>query len=398
MSTISADDYFERLHRAQSLLDEENIKIIRTMKEEGPRNLQNIARASKIPYTTVYSRVTKLEREGLLSTRIHPNYSRIGLTQANVYATPFPGRELLAREALKIPDFWLKMARCIGECNGYFFTMAIPSANSRDFEEYLDQLVARGIIRNVRISWLGESVSPVPNFDYYDLSKKAWKFEWKDWLNLFKRKDRHTTKSLKKATVSGYDKRDLIILKELYKNARITLAHLAKMLSITLPAAKYRFEGLLDKGLIEDYIINILPFAPDVSDLSELRLDIRDEGMVKNIENGLTDLPFVLTYAPIKGLNSITARVYVPRVELNNLFTFLSDLVKQDVLTSYSYLQLDAMTLQAQTFSYGQYTDGSGWKYDNRKYLDQVENLLSNWPGREAEPITVRAGQVVSMQ
>jgi DNA-binding Lrp family transcriptional regulator len=368
------------------------------MKEEGPRNLQNIARASKIPYTTVYSRVTKLEREGLLSTRIHPNYSRIGLTQANIYATPFPGRELLAREALKIPDFWLKMARCIGECNGYFSTMAIPSANTKDFEEYLDQLVARGIIRNVRISWLGESISPVPNFDYYDLSKKAWKFEWKDWLSLFKRRDRHTTKSLKKATPSGYDKRDLIILKELYKNARITLADLAKMLSITLPAAKYRFEGLLEKGLIEDYIINILPFAADVSDLSELRLDIKDEGMVKNIENAFIDLPFVLTYAPIRGLNSITARVYVPRVELNNLFTFLSDLVKQNVLTSYSYLQLDAMTLQAQTFSYGQYTDGSGWKYDNRKYLDQVENLVSNWPGREAEPLTVRTGPAESMQ
>jgi DNA-binding Lrp family transcriptional regulator len=368
------------------------------MKEEGPRNLQNIARASKIPYTTVYSRVTKLEREGLLSTRIHPNYSRIGLTQANIYATPFPGRELLTREALKIPDFWLKMARCIGECNGYFSTMAIPSANSKDFEEYLDQLVTRGIIRNVRISWLGESISPVPNFDYYDQSKKAWKFEWKDWLSLFKRKDRHIAKSVKKATPSVYDKRDLIILKELYKNARITLADLAKMLSITLPAAKYRFEGLLEKGLIEDYIINILPFAPDVSDLSELRLDIKDEGMVKNIENALIDLPFVLTFSPIKGLNSITARVYVPRVELNNLFTFLSDLVKQNVLTSYSYLQLDSMTLQAQTFSFGQYTDGSGWKYDNRKYLDQVENLVSNWPGREAEPTTVRTGPAASMQ
>ncbi len=366
------------------------------MKEEGPRNLQNIARASKIPYTTVYSRVTKLEREGLLSTRIHPNYSRIGLSQANIYATPFPGRELLAREALRIPGYWLKIARCIGECNGYFSLAALPSANQKDFEEYLDQLVVRGIIRNVRISWLGESASPLPNFEYYDLAKKAWKFEWKEWLTIMKRRDRRTVKPSKIATAS-FDKRDLIILRELVKDARTTLAALAKLLSITLPAAKYRFEGLLEKGLVEDYIINILPFAPDISDLSEVRLDFKDETVMKNVETVLAELPFVLTYTPLKGLNSVTVRMYIPRIELNSLFTFLSESVRQNVLTNYSYLQLDPMAMQAQTFAYKDYTDGSGWTYDNRKYLDMVDNLVSNWPKREAEPATVLT-PVLSLQ
>jgi len=68
MSLPTADEYFDRIHRITSLLDEENIKIISAMKKYGPRNLQHISRKSGVPYPTVYTRVTKLEGEGLLQT------------------------------------------------------------------------------------------------------------------------------------------------------------------------------------------------------------------------------------------------------------------------------------------------------------------------------------------
>lgn len=379
------------------MLDEENIKIIRTMKEQGPRNLQKISRASKIPYTTVYSRVTKLESAGLFNTYVHPNYSRIGLSQAMVLVTPFPGRELLAKESIRIPGYWLKIARCIGECNGYYALVAVPSSNTRDYEQYLDQLVARGLIKNSRVTWLGESISPIPNFAYYDFVKKTWSFDWKRWLGLFKHRDKVSART-PKPTNSNFDKRDLVILKELTKDARTTLVTLAKMLAISLPAAKYRFEGLLKKGAIKDYVINVLPFAYDVSDLSEVRLDFKDETSLRNGQKALSELPFILTISPLKGLNSTNVRVYIPRVELNNLMTFLSLLVKDNILTSYSYLQLDPMTLMTSSFGYRDYNDETGWFYDNRKYLVAVDNLLSNWPRREAEATTPPAIPVSSLQ
>ncbi len=369
-----------------SILDEENIKIIRTMKEEGPRNLQNVARASRIPYTTVYSRVTRLVSDGLLSARIHPNYSRIGLSQANVVITPFPGKDILAREAMRIPGYWLKIARCMGETNGYFVLVAVPSTNMRDYEEYLEQLVTRGIIRNYRISWLGESFSPIPNFDYYNLENKTWKFHWQEWPALFKRREKHISRKGPKPQSTSYDKRDLIILKELSKDARVTLAQLAKILSVTLPAAKYRFDSLAEKGLIEDYIISILPFAPEISQLLEVRLDFRDEKLARQAEQALSEIPFVLTYSRIRGIDSITARIYIPRIEASNLLAFFSRLLREKILTNYSYLQLDPMTLLWSTFGYKDYNDGAGWFYDNRKYLQTIENLVSNWPRQEHEP------------
>src|SRR2546426_501509 len=51
---------------------------------------------------------------------------------------------------------------------------------------------------------------------------------------------------------------------------------------MTLPATKYRFDDLAERGFIQDYVIDILPFAPDISQLSELRLDFRNENSLKD--------------------------------------------------------------------------------------------------------------------
>src|SRR3989442_6867310 len=79
------------------------------MREHGPRNLQRIARKTGIPPPTVRARVSKLEGQGLLQTWIWPDYSKIGLQKAMVIVTPGPGKELLTREAVRIPGYWIRI-------------------------------------------------------------------------------------------------------------------------------------------------------------------------------------------------------------------------------------------------------------------------------------------------
>ncbi len=389
MSLLTPDEYFERIHRVASLLDETNVAILSAMKEYGPRNLKNLARKASLPYPTVYSRVTKLEKEGLLKTWVHPNYSLIGLDRAAVLLDVTPGRELQAREALKIPGFWLRTVRSVGDCNGYYSLHAIPRESRPEFEHYLDQVVSLGLATDYRILWLEEGYSPLPDFDYFDRTKRTWKFHWSDWLSGF-RKDGQDDKRtvLHAATSSSFDKRDLVILKELVKDARTKLSSLAKLLGTTLPAAKYRFDSLVRRGMIYDYVIDILPYAPEVSDLSEVRMDFKPNEITKNRETAIRGLPFVLTYSFVRGTNSITARVYLPRSETTNLLAFLSALVRRDVLNSYSYSLLDPMTIQAQTFAYKDYSDDSGWLFDGRKYLQSLENLASSSKLAEAEVVS----------
>ena len=398
MSLPTADEYFDRIHRITSLLDEENIKIISAMKKYGPRNLQHISRKSGVPYPTVYTRVTKLEGEGLLQTWASPDHSRIGLARGVVLLTPVPGRELLAREALKIPGYWLRVIRCSGETNGYYSLQAIPSNNRQDFEQYLDQLIASGIAASYRIFWLGDFRSKIPNFEYYDSKKKAWKFEWKAWLK-FAPDEKHSeqTNEIMVEKVS-FDKNDLLILKELEKNARRKLSEFAQMIGVTLPAAKYRFDNIVKKGLVQDYVIDILPYAPEVSELYEIRLDYPDENHLAAREKWLQRLPFVLNYSRIRGANSVTARMYMPRGEVNNLITLLSSWVREGVLDRFSYMALDPMTIEAQTFSYEQFDDKNGWHYDNREYLNALRNLVSAFETKVPTPAPFQAPTQITLQ
>ncbi len=371
-----------------SLLDVENIKILETMKQYGPRNLQEIARKSKLPYTTVYGRVAKLQSLNALSSHIHPSYSKIGLARAVVLARPFPGKELLVRDALKVPGYWLKIIRCTGEPNGYYSLHAIPASNQQDFRLYLDQLVNRSVIKEYQLFWLGESYSPLPNFDYYNPKERSWRFEWKEWAHAIASGRATDGRKPVSTTGNGFDKKDLIILKELQLDGRVTLAALSKLLGMTLPATKYRFDRLVGQGYVADYVISLLPFIPEVSELCELRLDFTNESFMKNAEKVLSKTPFVLTITPIMGLHSLAVRIYLPRQEMTNLMTFLSTLAREEVLAGYSYLQLDPSTQLTQTISYKTYADGTGWHYDNREYLQSVTNLVSKWSKLEVEQAT----------
>ncbi len=317
LSTISPDEYFDSVHRIVSLLDGENVTILRTMKQHGPRNLLEIARKAKLPYTTVYNRVTKLENQGVLKTWIYPNYSKIGLSRAVVLATPHP----------------------------------------------------------------------LTNFDYFKPKDRTWKFDWKGWLDKLTAV-RAKAETTKHATPQPepFDERDLIILKELTKDARTTLADLSKLLSLTLPATKYRFDKLVARGLVQEYVIDLLPFAPQISKLFDVRLDFKSESSMRAVENAISEVPIVQSYSLITGLNSMTVRIYLPQVEVSNLFAFLSLLVSKGVLTNYSYLIIDPMTIQSQTFSYKQYKNETGWDYDSREYLKTVDSLTPKWTKTEIEP------------
>jgi DNA-binding Lrp family transcriptional regulator len=377
LSFLVANEYFERIHRVVSFLDTENIKIVTAMKKYGPRNLQLIARRTGIPSPTVYARVSRLESQGSLRTWIWPDYSKIGLQRAMVLLAPGPGRDPLAQEALKIPGYWLRVTRCMGECNGYLSTHAIPTANRQDFEQYLDQIVASGIASSYRIFWLEEAYSPLINFDYYNHEEQMWKFDLPAWLKDLTSQAIPSAPRESSLIMRVHDKKDLLILKELMKDARTKLSELAKLLNLTLPAVKYRFDHLLQRGFIHDYIIDILPYAPEISDLYEVRFDFKNEGLLNSKEMVVARLPFVITYSLIRNANSMTVRIYLPRSEMNNLLTLLSALVRERVLSSFSYLLLDPGTIQLQTFSYEYFHDGSGWRYDNRQYLDALQNAVS---------------------
>ena len=398
MSHLATNEYFDRIHRIVSQLDPENVRILTAMKKYGPRNLQLISRKTGIPGPTVYSRVSKLESQGLLHTWIAPDYPKIGLQQSIVLLTPRAGLEQSAVKALKIPGYWLWLARCMGEPNGYYSLHAIPSANRPDFEQYLDQIVASGVASSYRIFWLEETHTQYFNFDDYSTEGKTWKFDWPGWLRDLKSHGTQRVSRAQPPSSTAFDKKDLLILNELMKDARTKLSDMGKLLELTLPAVKYRFDDILLRGFIHDYVVALLPYAPETSDLYEVRLDFANEKTLRNGEAVLGHLPFLINYSVVKNSNSTSARVYLPRGEMGNLLSLLSALTRERVLNSFSYVLLDPSSIQAQTFSYKSYTDDSGWLYANREHLESLRDLISSYEKGLVDPINFQVAPVASLQ
>jgi DNA-binding Lrp family transcriptional regulator len=397
LSQIAPEEYLEKINRFVSFLDPANVKIVTAMRKHGLRNLQLIANKTNIPRPTVHARVSKLEKEGLLRTWIHPNYAKLGLVRAMVLLTTKPGMELLAPEALRVPGYWLRLIRCMGECNGYYSTHAIPFEKRWDFEQYLEKIVASGIASEYRLLWLGEAKSPLPDFSYYDAKKKTWTFDWPKWLEALAAKPSHTQR--KDSSVPGtFDKKDLIILKELVKDGRTKLTQLATLLDMTVPAVKYRFDNLARSGFIREYVIDMLPFAPEISDLYELVLDFKSSEGLFHGEKVLSSLPMVMTLSRVEGTNSIAVRVYLPRTQMNNLLTMLSALSRTGVLSGFTYVLLDPMTIMTQTFSYKTYEDATGWHYDNMEYFERLRKMSSAFDKQDGMQVTFQNTSVPIFQ
>jgi DNA-binding Lrp family transcriptional regulator len=397
LSQIAPEEYLERINRFVSFLDPGNIRIATAMKKYGLRNLQVIADKTRIPRPTVHARVSKLEKKGFLRTWIHPNYAKLGLVRAMVLLTTKPGKELLAPEALRIPGYWLRLIRCMGDCNGYYSTHAIPFEKRWDFEQYLEKIVASGIASQYRVLWLGEAKSPLPDFSYYDARKKIWNFDWPRWLEAFAAKPTQTQhRQVPPSAI--FDKKDLIILKELVKDGRTKLSQLAPLLGMTIPAVKYRFDNLARSGFIHEYVIDMLPFAPEISDLYEIMLDFETREGLSHGERVLSTLPIVRTLSRVEGSNSIAVRMYLPRTEMNNLLAMFSALSRKGVLTGFTYVLLDPMTIRAQTFAYKFYEDSTGWRYNNLEYFEDLKKVSSAFNKEDGMQVTFQSASVPSFQ
>jgi len=397
LSHIAPEEYLEKINRFVSFLDHQNVKIITAMRKYGLRNLQLIANKTNIPRPTVHARVSKLEKEGLLRTWIHPNYGKLGLVRAMVFLTTKPGKELLAPEALRVPGYWLRLIRCMGECNGYYSTHAIPLEKRWDFEQYLERIVASGIATEYRLLWLEEAGSPLPDFSYYDTKKKTWTFDWPKWLDALAAKPAQAQRK-ETALPSPFDKKDLIILKELIKDGRTKLTELSQLLGMTVPAVKYRFDNLVQSGFIREYVIDMLPFAPEISDLYEIVLDFQTREGLALGEKVLSSLPMVLTLSRVEGAHSIAVRIYLPRTQMNNLLTMFSALTRRGVLAGFTYVLLDPMTIRTQTFAYKFYEDTTGWHYDNLEYFEELRKVSSAFDKEDGMRIIFQTAPVPSFQ
>jgi DNA-binding Lrp family transcriptional regulator len=355
-------------------LDSMNIKIFSAMWKLGPRNLLEVSRQTGIPFTSVYHRVERIEREGELAYLV-AKLSKLGMMRVVVLATARLGCEEAVTQALRTPNLW----QAINSCEGTFThdsVHAVPAQFINEFREYIHQLSKSGLIRRYKIILTGDYIPNFPDFNYYDPVAHEWTFPWDHWFAEIVSADPKTTIDDPHGYEVLVDKKDLLIIKELEINARRSFAELAPKVGISLHGVKYHFDKkLVPAGIVQNIQFNVVPYPKEVTAFHEIMLEFNSELDMDKFYSAIPQLFFVIGASKVLGRNAVLLRTYILESQLSRLLTFFSQLAKAGILQSYSAVRKDLKSRIVQTISFELFDDERGWTFNLEKCLEELSKL-----------------------
>ena len=353
--------------RIAKYLDPTNIQIFSAMWKYGPRNLLEVARRIEMPFTSVYHRISKLESSFHEVAWLIPQVSKLGLVRVAVLVAASPGCEEEVTRALKAPNLW----RSIGFCEGNFTHVSIqlvPVKYLRDFRAYVQQLVDRNLATNFNIIYTGEYVPNFPDFDYYDPKSNTWKFDWEGWYASLAEESQSGSLDDPESYSSTFDKKDMMIIRELETDGRKSFADIAEATGITAQGVKYHFDHKLAPSGVANYFhFKVFPFPTEVSAYHETMLEFNNKKDLDKFFSLIPRLFFVLGAAKVLRQNTLMVQTWMLSSQLYRLFDFLSHLAKAGLLKSYSSVRMDWASRQTQSISDELYDDEKGWNVDFEK-------------------------------
>jgi DNA-binding Lrp family transcriptional regulator len=361
---VQFDNYYKQLSEVSDLLDPLNIRILGCMSNVGPRNLLEVSRRTRIPFSTVYHRVARFEKRIGRVAHLVPRFSKLGLACLVVIGKAKPGREEQLTAAFKLPNYWRSVTRCEGGFTNYS-VHCVPVQHLRRFHRYVKQISLSGLADRIETTPVGDYVPFSLNFKHYDTAERTWRFTWDKWFEGLMRQK--VIKSARDPTeyAKVVSKQDLIIVRELQKNGRTTLAELAPLLNMTLPGVKYHFDKLLATGVCDDFWVNLFPYPVEISAVYDIMVDFHTADRMNKFYSFIPNLFFIIDVTKVLGRNSLLLRAYIPETQVSGMFDFLSELTKKKAFASYSALRLRFETRKSQTISDELFDDRSkSWTFD----------------------------------
>lgn len=371
LAALSRVEDYEWMLRYLKILDPVNARIIEGLGKYSPRNLSFLARKIGLPNTTVAFRVKKLMKEGFLKIRAKLNSPKLGLAKAVLVTEPNQGSAEALMKTVENVGYWTYIARCYGRFNGLYTLFSFPAKHVKALEDYFEKAKRLGALSDYKMFWTTNIFEMPLSFDWYDFTRKAWSFPWQKWVTEASRSSDQLPQYL--ADPESYevqvDHRDLLILKELEKNALEDFTQLSKVVKITPQAVRHRFqEHIAKRNLITEYEIAIFPYPLQSSDLCAFFFDFTDKGALAKFANSLSKKPFVVSYAKIIGENSLIVHFYVPKTEFSKFMGSLELLTMKEIIRDFFYVSVDILSFKRQTVSYEYFHEGH-WVYSDVEEL-----------------------------
>lgn len=356
-----------------------DVKILCTLGEKTPRNLAAVARSLGIPTRTVHFRIKRMSSKVHLRLSSSIFYAKLGLKRAVVFADAFPGFEKLLFECLKANGFWGYVNRCFGNRESCFAVYAIPVGYEPSFEEFLQEIKSLGIAKNVRFYWTS-------NFQYsrivdkwFDLNKCEWIFPWESWKNEIENSPAELpqTLAIPEDFENRADKIDVLLLKELEKDATAPLNKVAEKLHISPQLVHYHYEKhVLKKEMLAGFQVFFFRYERVSLETTVFIFQFFNEESMARFAVSLLDKPFTLFVSRILDDLALVVEFSLPKTEFRNLTDSLSALTRLQLIKDYTYYIQDLRpeaTLR-QTLPYEFFKNGK-WVYNHKEHLLRLREV-----------------------
>jgi DNA-binding Lrp family transcriptional regulator len=311
-------------------------------------------------------------------TRANTYHTFIGLKKAFVFARATPGCERLLWELFKANGYWLYLIARYDRPESLYAIYGIPIDHTEEFEAFIKEIEELKIARNIQLFWSTCIQTVNLTDDWYNYESEKWVFKWDKWTKNIESQGTSLPYTLvePKDYPQKADMIDIIILKELEKNADCKLSDIAKLLDVSPKTVSYHYRNhVTAKSLIEGYAV-LFPYFEEASDLYCFRFDFPNYENMAKFALSLMNKPFVLNIGKIFGKNALFVQIYLPRKEFRGFTDSLSKLIRDGLMKSYDYAIGDRSREAAQTISYEFFKDKS-WIYSHKEHMEKLHKLVA---------------------
>jgi len=364
----------------QKRLDSTDIRILEALGVYGPRNILKLGKKIGLPTQTLRDRIKNLKSHFSLLLEANTYHTFIGLKKALVYARATPGYFRTLWAALKANGYWLYLVPRYDMAESCFGVYGIPIDHTEEFEQFLKEIEKLKIAQSIELLWSTciQTINLTDN--WYDHNSECWVFEWDKWIQEIENQGTQLPYTLleQESCPQKADKIDIIILKELEKNAECKLRDIAKLLEVPPQTVGYHFKNhIIKKGLMEGYLILLRHFEAN-SNVYFFRFNFHDEKTMAKFALSLMNKPIGRFIGKIFGEDAVFAEIYLPRRQFRAFTRSLTKLIRKGLLKSYDYAIEDRSRKQAQTISY-EFFENNKWIYDHEKHLENLRNLVRSY-------------------
>ena len=352
-------------------------RIISAIGKAGPRNVAQISRMTGAHQETIRYKIKRQFVEKGFRFQADVDYRKLGLVLhwgKLVFSPAYRGSATRFLRSLNDTAFLIHYSKIMPQ--GYFVALfALPEGKTAEFAQFLDSLKRHKLISEFTLERVSAQRHKSMDPTFFDFRKDAWSVDWEKVKKL--RAVPLEADGRREEAVA--DETDLLIIKELQKDARQHVVGIGRKLKLPPKTLEYHYRAhVADGGLIPGYRVRWMKDAhqPLSRTTATLRLTFGglDGEQQRVVQAAMNRLPYLWVEDLLESGTYVVA-LAVPLYDLaptlgyiNGELPFLGDRVDvgyMSVEESYNY------TIPYKMFSKGK------WQLDAKKMESTVLKELN---------------------